>query len=922
MLINATQKEELRVALVDGNVLDGIDFERLGRGQQKGNIYKGRITRVEPSLEAAFVDYGADRHGFLPLKEVAPEYYQSDFREDRGNLRNMLRSGQEVIVQIDKEERGTKGAALTTYYGLAGCYSVLMPNNPKGGGISRRIEGEEREEMRDILSQLELPENMGIIIRTAGLGRSIDELQWDLSVLISQSAAIKEASLHGSAPFLIYQESDVILRAIRDYLRPDVEEILVDTPEAFEKVRNHIRVVRPDYESRVKFYDDATSLFNRYQVESQIESAHQKVVQLPNRASIVIDHTEALVAIDINSARATEGSDIEETALNTNLVAAKEIARQMRLRDLGGLVVIDFIDMQSARNQRTVENLLRDELKHDRARVQMGRISRFGLLELSRQRLRPSLGDSSHVTCPRCTGKGTIRSVTSLALAILRVIEEETLKPNTQQIRVHLPVDVATYLINEKRDALSKLEKRHHTHVLLLPNPSFTSPHYEVERLRKDEFSQMAPVESHLLAKKDMPNTNPATLGLTQQSQSEAEPAMKAFLQSPAPMRAEKDSSSLIRRIWSAVFGSSEEDNKSSTTGSSTPTRSTRPARRDFRDRREGGGGSRHSHSRGGRDRDRDNRDRNDNRGDRDRNKEHSARSLDDEEITDNRDTRHHDSRATHQRDNRERSDNRGNNRTGHNRNHENRDNSRESNREVREKRPSSSSTHPVATPHRDRDREMNRDKDSHETTRDNRDVRDNRETHQDNRDRDNSREVTRDSTRDTRDNRDNRNRDNRNTAPRRTHQQHADVRENVTATAVTPKPPVAAPVPQQQTPAVQKPVVAPTAAPIAEQKPAVITPPPAAPKKTIAAPRAVKGFARPLPDQASSVMVQFDDSTFLADVQKHSTVGTKVTTTKPATNVQAYEPVGKPQIARVKPTVKSAETSEASSTKSTQDQE
>lgn len=888
MLINATQKEELRVALVDGNVLDGIDFERLGRGQQKGNIYKGRVTRIEPSLEAAFIDYGADRHGFLPLKEVAPEYYQPEYREGgRGNLRDMLRSGQEIVVQIDKEERGTKGAALTSYIGLAGCYSVLMPNNPKGGGISRRIEGEEREEMRDILSQLELPENMGIIIRTAGLGRSIEELQWDLSVLLSQWSAIQEASLHRSAPFLIYQESDVILRAIRDYLRPDVEEILVDTPEAFEKVRNHIRVVRPDYEGRVKFYDDSTSLFNRYQVESQIESAHQKVVQLPNRASIVIDHTEALVAIDINSARATEGSDIEETALNTNLVAAKEIARQMRLRDLGGLVVIDFIDMQSPRNQRTVENLLRDELKHDRARVQMGRISRFGLLELSRQRLRPSLGDSSHVTCPRCMGKGTIRSVTSLALAILRVIEEETLKPNTQQIRVHLPVDVATYLINEKRDALSKLEKRHHTHVLLLPNPSFTSPHYEVERLRKDEFNQMAPVESHLLAKKEVTNTNPAALGLTQHTQHDAEPAMKAFLQTPAPMRAEKDSSSLIRRIWSAVFGSSTEESKttSSTGTSRTSTRtSNRPARRDFRDRREGG---RHSHSRG-RDRDRDNRDRSEHRDNRDRHKEHAVRMHDEEEITDNRDNRQHDSRATHHRenrDNRERSDNRGN-RTSHHRNRDNREN--------REKRVSSN--------------QENRD------TRDTRDVNDSRG----NRDKDN-----------TRDTRDNRNRD-RNTTPRRTNQQqNVDVRENVAAVApaemhqqpaVAPKPVVAPSAPQQEAPVAHKPVTTPAAAPIAEQKPVVVTPPPA-PKKTMAAPRAIKGFARPLPDQASSAMVQYDESDFLSRVQDASAGGTKVTTTKPATNVQAYEPVGKPQIAKIKPTVKSAETSEAGSEKSAQDQ-
>ncbi len=898
MLINATQKEEYRVALVDGQILEGIDFERLGRGQQKGNIYKGRITRVEPSLEAAFVDYGADKHGFLPLKEVAPEYYQTEYREGRGNSRDILRSGQEVIVQIDKEERGTKGAALTTYIGLAGCYLVLMPNNPKAGGISRRIEGEEREELRDILNQLEIPESMGMIIRTAGLGRSIEEIQWDLSVLLSQWTAIQEASLHRAAPFLIYQESDVIIRAIRDYLRPDVEEILVDTPEAFDKVRNHIRLVRPDFESRVKFYDDSTSLFNRYQVENQIESAHQKVVSLPNRASIVIDHTEALVAIDINSARATEGSDIEETALNTNLVAAKEIARQMRLRDLGGLVVIDFIDMHSPRNQRTVENVFRDELKHDRARVQMGRISRFGLLELSRQRLRPSLGDSSHVTCPRCTGKGTIRSVTSLALAILRVIEEETLKTNTQQIRVHLPVDVATYLINEKRDALSKLEKRHHTHVILLPNANFTSPHYEVERIRKDDFNQLTPIESHLLAKKDAPNANSITFGASQNTQAEAEPAMKAFLQTPAPLRAEKDTSSLIRRIWSAVFGATGQEErkektetKSTDSAPSTPHRTIRPARRDFRDRdnnnrREG---QARSHSpRGGRDR--DNRDNNP-RDNRDNNRDNRDNRLDEDEITDNRQPH------THAR---------GNRATGGQRPPQHRSEPREARdeNEYRESR----------EPRENREPRTRQQQPTAQRDRDTQDIRESQDTLREN-NRDNNRENQRDNR--------NRNRDNRHPQQRRS--QHAQqTRENreprekkeikdevnavpmetLHATPVAPKAPVAH---KASTQASTSTTIAPTRAPIREQKQeeaVVVTPPPSSPPpKVIVPPKAVRGFARPSADQVSTNMVQFDEKAFSSTMALEKPAsGTKVTTTKPAINIQAYEPVGKPQIAKLKP--------------------
>lgn len=823
MLINATQKEEYRVALVDGQILEGIDFERLGRGQQKGNIYKARVKRVEPSLEAAFVDYGAEKHGFLPLKEVAPEYYSSDYREGRGNPRDMLKAGQEVIVQIDKEERGTKGAALTTYIGLAGCYLVLMPNNPKAGGISRRIEGEEREELRDILNQLQFPESMGIIIRTAGLGRSIEEIQWDLSVLLSQWTAIQEASLHRPAPFLIYQESDVVIRAIRDYLRPDVAEILVDTPEAFEKVRNHIRMVRPDFESRVKFYNDSTSLFNRYQVESQIESAHQKVVSLPNGASIVIDHTEALVAIDINSARATEGSDIEETALNTNLVAAKEIAKQMRLRDLGGLVVIDFIDMHSPKNQRTVENTLREELKHDRARVQMGRISRFGLLELSRQRLRPSLGDSSHVTCPRCDGKGAIRSVTSLASAILRVIEEESLKSNTQQIRAHLPVDVATYLVNEKRDALSKLEKHHHTHILLLPNANFTSPHYEIERIRKDDFNQINTVDSYLLAKKETPNTG-YTSSASQNTQAESEPAMKAFLQTPAPLRAEKDASSLIRRIWSAVFGSTTQTADETKQKTETKYSASSPS----------SGAGTHRHHRQSR---RDfNRDRNNNRSrgaHRDRDAVRDSREHEEEGM---------DSRSM-------------------------RDNRRQPQREAR---------------------------DYQDTPRESRENRENREN-RGNRGRDNRNRRTQ-------------NQPHQNRVPTSTALVEAQTHQLAAVPPKTPPAPAAnKPVARDTVREAQRPVEVahkpePTVTAPVVVKPVQQAEPPK--PKAPTPPRVVKGFARPSKEQLSANLVQFDEKAFVADLAANSphTAGTKVTTANPSAYVSTYEPVGKPQIAKIKP--------------------
>ncbi len=489
MLINATQQEELRVALVDGQRLYDLDIESPGHEQKKANIYKGKITRVEPSLEAAFVDYGAERHGFLPLKEIARTYFPKGYKfEGRPNIKDVIKEGQEVIVQIDKEERGQKGAALTTFLSLAGSYLVLMPNNPRAGGISRRIEGDERTELKQALSKLELPDGMGLIVRTAGVGKSYEELEWDLRVLLKHWQAVCEEADKRPAPFLIHQESNVIVRAIRDYLRRDIGEILVDKTAVYEQAVQHIELVRPDFANRVKKYDGGVPLFSHYQIESQIESAFQREVRLPSGGSIVIDPTEALTSIDINSARATKGGDIEETALNTNLEAADEIARQLRLRDLGGLVVIDFIDMTPVRHQREVENRLKDAVRSDRARVQLGRISRFGLLEMSRQRLRPSLGESSHHVCPRCSGHGTIRGTESLALSILRIIEEESIKDNTGQIEAQLPVPVATYLLNEKRKSINVIEKRHGVQLLIIPNPNLETPHYEVSRRRPDEL--------------------------------------------------------------------------------------------------------------------------------------------------------------------------------------------------------------------------------------------------------------------------------------------------------------------------------------------------------------------------------------------------------------------------------------------------
>jgi ribonuclease E len=492
MLINATHSEELRVALVDGQKLYDLDIESRVRGQKKSNIYKAKITRIEPSLEAAFVEYGGNRHGFLPLKEISRDYFKIPPNEIRGriNISEVVKEGQEIIVQVDKEERGNKGAALTTQLSLAGRYMVLMPNNPRAGGISRRIEGEEREQLKESMSQLDIPNNMGVIVRTAGIDRGVEELQWDLNYLVHLYEAITKAASERASPFLIYQESDVIIRAIRDYLRDDVAEILLDTPESFEQANQFVDQVMPQFKSRLKLYESDVPLFSRYQIEGQIESAFNREVRLPSGGALVIDPTEALVSVDINSARATRGADIEETALNTNLEAAEEICRQLRLRDIGGLIVIDFIDMSATKNQRAVENRMRDSLQVDRARVQVGKISRFGLLEMSRQRLRPSLGETSGVVCPRCSGLGTIRDVESSALAVIRMIEEESLKESSSEIRAFLPISVSSFILNEKRNILSELEERSKVRVVVVPDPQMDTPHYRVERIRTQDAAE------------------------------------------------------------------------------------------------------------------------------------------------------------------------------------------------------------------------------------------------------------------------------------------------------------------------------------------------------------------------------------------------------------------------------------------------
>src|SRR5213595_1276007 len=496
MLFNATQAEELRVAIVDGQKLIDLDIESAGKEQRKSNIYKGLITRVEPSLEAVFVDYGAERHGFLPFKEIAKQYMvNSDGGEfGRSKMSTHLKNGSELIVQVNKDERGNKGAALTTYISLAGRYLVLMPNNPRGGGVSRRVEGEERNELRDAIDGLDIPQGMSVIARTAGIGRGTEELQWDLNYLMQLWRAIEDASKLQSGAFLIYQESSLVIRAIRDYFHPDIGELLIDTEAIFEQAQQFMSHVMPATVHRVKLYKDDVPLFSRFQIEHQIETAYARQVPLPSGGAIVIDHTEALVSVDVNSARATKGGDIETTAFNTNLEAADEIARQLRLRDLGGLIVIDFIDMESAKNQREVENRLKDALKYDRARVQLGKISRFGLMELSRQRLRPALAESAYIPCPRCHGIGHIRGTESTALHILRILQEEAMKDNTAQVVAQVPVDVATFLLNEKRSDVLSIETRFKVNVLLVPNRHLETPNYTVERLRHDDLNQSEPL--------------------------------------------------------------------------------------------------------------------------------------------------------------------------------------------------------------------------------------------------------------------------------------------------------------------------------------------------------------------------------------------------------------------------------------------
>src|SRR5437870_7000273 len=497
MLFNATQAEELRVAIVEGQKLIDLDIESAAKEQRKSNIYKGVITRVEPSLEAAFVDYGTERHGFLPFKEVARQFFKPGIDVGRARIQDALSEGQELIVQVEKDERGTKGAALTTFISLAGRYLVLMPNNPRGGGVSRRVEGEDRNELRDTLDQLQLPEGMSVIARTAAIGRTSEELNWDLNYLMQLWRAVESASADQSKkPFLIYLESSLVIRAIRDYFQPDIGEILIDTEEIFEQAKAFMQTVMPGNVGKVKLYRDDVPLFSRFQIEHQIESAYSRQVALPSGGAIVIDHTEALVAIDVNSARATKGGDIEETALRTNLEAADEVARQLRLRDLGGLIVIDFIDMESQKNQRDVENRLRDALKFDRARVQIGKISRFGLMELSRQRLQPSLEETAHISCPRCSGTGFIRGTESTALHVLRILQEEAMKENTGAVHAQVPVDVSSFLLNEKRAEIQKLESRLKVNIVLVPNQHLDTPHYKVQRLRHDELNEMEHVPS------------------------------------------------------------------------------------------------------------------------------------------------------------------------------------------------------------------------------------------------------------------------------------------------------------------------------------------------------------------------------------------------------------------------------------------
>ncbi len=592
MLFNATQPEELRVAIVDGQKLIDLDIEIAGKEQQKSNIYKAVITRIEPSLEACFVEYGGNRHGFLPFKEVSPQYFQPGC-PSRPSVKEALREGQELLVQVEKDERGNKGAALTTFVSLAGRYIVLMPNNPNGGGVSRRIEGEERNELREVLSHVEVPNGMSIIARTAGIGRSQEELQWDLNYLTQLWDAIDSAAKTEKAPALIYLESSLVVRAIRDYFNPEVGEVLIDTEEVYQQALAFMSTVMPDNVDRIKLYQDDVPLFSRFQIEHQIESAHAREVRLPSGGAIVIDHTEALTAIDINSARATKGADIEHTAYNTNLEAAEEIARQMRLRDLGGLIVIDFIDMESSKNQRDVENRLRDSLRYDRARVQTAKISRFGLLELSRQRLQPSLSESNYMACPRCSGIGHIRGTESSALHILRILQEEAMKGSVSALQVQVPVNVATFLLNEKRSDIHRIESRLKVGITLIPNPHIETPNYTINRVKHDDVIGDA-VASYKLVEKPV-ETVQANVAQAQQKATRAQAAVKSITPAqPAPIKAVEAKASLFSKIvaWfnqpeKAVVKAKPSGDKPR--GNARPERAERNDRGDHNKRRERG---------------------------------------------------------------------------------------------------------------------------------------------------------------------------------------------------------------------------------------------------------------------------------------------------------------------------------------------
>jgi ribonuclease E len=593
MLFNATQSEELRVAIVDGQKLIDLDIETAGKEQCKSNIYKGVITRIEPSLEAAFVNYGTDRHGFLPFKEVARSYFLKEVESGRARIQDVLKEGQELIVQVDKDERGNKGAALTTFISLAGRYLVLMPNNPRGGGVSRRIEGEDRNELRDTMAQLEVPNGMSIIARTAGIGRNLEELQWDLNYLLQLWTAIEGASTIQAGAFLIYQEGSLVIRAIRDYFQPDIGEILIDTPDIHEQAVQFMNHVMPGNVARVKLYQDEIPLFSRFQIEHQIETAFSREVRLPSGGAIVIDHTEALVSIDVNSGRSTKGADIEQTAFNTNLEAAEEVARQLRLRDLGGLVVIDFIDMENQRNQRDVENRLRDALHYDRARVQTGKISRFGLLELSRQRLRPSLGESNHIPCPRCHGTGHIRGIESTALHILRITQEEAMKENSAIIQVQLPVEAATFLLNEKRADIHKIELRMGVEVVLIPNVHLETPNYTITRVRHDDVTEENTRASYQMV--ELPSEEAIVNTKQEAKPIKAEAAVKGITPaSPAPAsksptpKARKEPGFVSRILgWLGLGNENKQESRS-----------------ESAQRREAQGGNRRNRTRG-RDRDR-----------------------------------------------------------------------------------------------------------------------------------------------------------------------------------------------------------------------------------------------------------------------------------------------------------------------------